>query len=170
MLWVLSGHPSAAVAQERAKGGLGFKLTESTQPIRIKSDQLEWDYKGSVVTFKGNVIAKQEGVDLYSDRLIMYLDGATNEVKQIVAEGAVKIVQSDRRATAEKAVFYNTEQKIILTGRPVVTQGKNVVVGERITILLDRDWVEVEKADVTISPEEGKETSGPSSAERGTKP
>jgi lipopolysaccharide export system protein LptA len=93
-------------------------------------------------------------------------------VTQIVAEGAVRIVQLDRRATGEKAVFHNAEKKIVLTGRPVVRQGKNVVIGEKITILIDRDWVEVERADVTISPEEipeeVKEKSRLPSRKRGT--
>ena len=168
ILLVVGGFPSLPVAGERAKSGFGFELRESSQPIRIKSDGLEWDYKGYVVTFKGNVIANQEDVTLYSDRLVIYYDEATSEVTQIVAEGAVRILQLDRRATGEKAVFHNTERKIVLTGRPVVRQGNNVVMGEKITILIDRDWVEVERADVTISPEERKGGSGASSQGRGT--
>ncbi len=160
--------PSLSVAEERARRSFGFDLRESSQPIRIKSDALEWDYKGYVVTFKGNVIANQEDITLYSDRLIIYYDEANSEVTQIVAEGAVRIVQLDRRATGEKAVFQNAERKIILTGRPVVRQGNTMVIGEKITILIDRDWVEVERADVTISPEEIKERRTLPSQKRGT--
>ena len=170
ILSVVGGFPSLPVAEERAKRSFGFELRESSQPIRIKSDGLEWDYKGYVVTFKGNVIANQEDVTLYSDRLVIYYDEATSEVTQIVAEGAVRIVQLDRRATGEKAVFHNAERKIVLTGRPVVRQGNNVVMGEKITIFMDRDWVEVENADVTISPEQVKEKGKPTSPERGTQP
>lgn len=159
ILSVLGGSLRPPAAEERAKRGLGFDFRESSQPIRIKSDGLEWDYKGHVVTFKGNVIANQEDVTLHSDRMVIYYDETTSEVAQIVAEGAVRIVQLDRRATGEKAVFHNAEKKIVLTGRPVVRQGKNVVIGEKITIFIDRDWVEVERADVTISPEEIKERS-----------
>jgi lipopolysaccharide export system protein LptA len=121
-----------------------------------------------MITFKGNVVANQEDVTLYSDRLIIYYEEATNKLNQIVAEGAVKIVQLDRRATGEKAVFHNAERKIILTGRPVIRQGKNVVVGDKITILIDRDWVEVERADVTISPEEVKGKGKAPSQKRGS--
>ena len=168
ILLVVGGSPSPPVAEERAKRGFGFDLKESSQPIRIKSDGLEWDYKGHVVTFRGNVIANQEDVTLYSDRMVIYYDETTSEVTQIVAEGAVRIVQLDRRATGEKAVFHNAEKKIVLTGRPVIRQGKNVVIGEKITILIDRDWVEVEGADVTISPEQMKERNRLPSQKRGT--
>ena len=168
ILLVVGGSPSPPVAEERAKSGFGFDLKESSQPIRIKSDGLEWDYKGHVVTFRGNVIANQEDVTLYSDRMVIYYDETTSEVTQIVAEGAVRIVQLDRRATGEKAVFHNAEKKIVLTGRPVIRQGKNVVIGEKITILIDRDWVEVEGADVTISPEQMKERNRLPSQKRGT--
>lgn len=172
ILSVVGGSPSSPAAEERSTRGLGFDLRESSQPIRIKSDGLEWDYKGHVVTFRGNVIANQEDVTLYSDRMVIYYDETSSDVTQIVAEGAVRIVQLDRRATGEKAVFHNAEKKIVLTGRPVVRQGKNVVIGEKITILIDRDWVEVERADVTISPEEipeeVKEKSRLPSRKRGT--
>jgi lipopolysaccharide export system protein LptA len=156
VLSVVSGLPSSPAAEERAKRGFGFDFKESSQPIRIKSDGLEWDYKGHVVTFKGNVIANQEDVTLYSDRLVIYYDEATSELTQIVAEGAVRIVQVDKRATGEKAVFDNAERKIVLTGNPVIRQGKNVVIGDMITIFIDQDRVNVDKADVTISPEETK--------------
>ncbi len=156
VLSAMSGLPSSPAAEQRAKRGFGFELRESSQPIRIKSDGLEWDYKGHVVTFKGNVIANQEDVTLYSDRLVVYYNEATSELTQIVAEGAVRIVQLDRRATGEKAVFSNAERKIVLTGNPVIRQGKNVVIGDMITIFIDEDRVNVDKADVTISPEETK--------------
>lgn len=168
VLLVVGGSPSPPAGEEHAKRGFGFDLRESSQPIRIKSDGLEWDYKGHVVTFRGNVIANQEDVTLYSDRMVIYYDETTSEVTQIVAEGAVRIVQLDRRATGEKAVFHNAEKKIVLTGRPVIRQGKNVVIGEKITILIDQDWVEVERADVTISPQEVKEGSRLPSQGRGT--
>jgi len=167
VLSVVSGVPTRPVAEERDKKDFGFELRKSSQPIRIKSDGLEWDYKGHVVTFAGNVVAQQEDVTLYSDRLVIYYDEATSELTQIVAEGAVRIVQLDRRATGEKAVFHNAEQKIVLTGRPVIRQGKNTVIGERITIFMDRDWVEVERADVTISPEETENRSKPRAQRQG---
>jgi len=168
VLLVLGGFPTPPAGEEHTKRGFGFDLRESSQPIRIKSDRLEWDYKGHAITFKGNVIANQEDVTLYSDRMVIHYDEATSDVTQIVADGTVRIVQLDRRATGEKAVFHNAEKKIVLTGRPVVRQGKNVVIGEKITILIDRDWVEVERADVTISPEEVKEKSRLPSEGRGT--
>jgi lipopolysaccharide export system protein LptA len=168
IMLVMSGPVSSPAAEERAKRGFGFELREGSQPVRIKSDGLEWDYKGHVVTFKGNVIANQEDVTLYSDRLVIYYDEATSELTQIVAEAAVRIVQLDRRATAEKAVFHNAERKIVLTGNPVIRQGKNVVIGDMITIFVDEDRVEVDKADVTISPEETKKKGQVPLQRRGT--
>lgn len=168
IILLVGWYSNLSVAEEQAKRSFGFELRESSQPIRIKSDGLEWDYREYVVTFKGNVIANQEDVTLYSDRLIIYYDEANSEIIQIVAEGAVRIVQLDRRATGEKAVFQNAERKIILTGSPVVRQGNTMVMGDKITILIDQDWVEVERADVTISPKEIQEGSRLPSQRRGT--
>jgi lipopolysaccharide export system protein LptA len=62
-----------------------------------------------------------------------------NEIREIAASGNVKIYEGDRLATGNKAVLYNREQKIVLTEQPKVWQGKDMVSGEKITVLLNED-------------------------------
>ena len=57
-------------------------------------------------------------------------------IDYIEFEGDVKVTQQDRLATANKAIFYQKEQKIVLHGRPVVTKGQDRVEGNLITIYL----------------------------------
>ncbi len=103
-----------------------------------------------VITFSGNVVAKQGEMVIYADRAqVFYMKGQEgNEVKEIVATGNVKIQEGDRLATSQKAVFLNAEQKIILTGQPKVWQGQDMLSGDRITVLLEED-----KSIVEGSPE-----------------
>lgn len=122
------------------KAGQG-EIGNSGQPLRISSQQLEADNKQLVITFTGNVVAKQGEMTIYTDVARVYYEKKEegNEVREIVATGNVKIQEKDRLATCQKAVFTNAEQKIVLTGQPKVWQGKDMVSGEKIVLLLEED-------------------------------
>ncbi len=111
------------------------------QPLRVNAQTLELDNKNQVITFKGNVIARQGEMTIQADTARVYYDKKAegHEIREIVAIGNVKIYQGNRLATSERAVFYNQEQKIILTGQPKVWQGKDMLSGEKITVLLKED-------------------------------
>ena len=139
-------------AQEKSGGGKGgegalktdrgFGFTASRAPIDITSDTVEADQKR--VTFKGNVVAKQEDVTLYANTLVVVYDPDTKKLKQIVATGNVKVVQLDRRATGQKATFDQDTNKVVLDGDAVVREGTNVIRGERITFYVEEERSVVE--------------------------
>ena len=122
----------------------GFGFTASRAPIDITSDTVEADQKTNTVTFKGNVIAKQEDTTLYANTLVVNYDPNTKKLKEIVAVGNVKVVQLDRRATGQKATFDQDSNKVILDGDAVVREGTNVVRGERITFYVEEERSVVE--------------------------
>jgi lipopolysaccharide export system protein LptA len=129
-------------AREREKGiagGKGFGFSASRAPIDIVSDTVEANQKESTVTFKGNVVAKQEDITLYANTLIVYYEAETKRLKDITAIGNVKIVQLDRRATGQKATFYQEENKVILDGDAVVREGDNEIRGERVIFYVDEE-------------------------------
>jgi lipopolysaccharide export system protein LptA len=139
----------SAEAQEKKKTGklenkgpmvgTGFGLTNSRAPIDITSDNVEANQKQNKVTFNGNVIAKQEDTTLYANTLIIFYDQNTKKLKEIMAIGNVKIVQSDRRATGQKVTFHQDENKVILDGEAVVREGENVIRGERVIFYVDEE-------------------------------
>jgi lipopolysaccharide export system protein LptA len=131
------------------------------QPLRVTSQQLEADNKNSVIIFSGNVVAKQGKMTIYADSARVYYEKKEegNEIREIVATGNVKIQEADRLATAQNAVFMNAEQKIVLTGQPKVWQGKDMVSGDKITLLLEEDKSFVEsgperRVEVILYPKE----------------
>ena len=143
----------------------GFGFTTSRAPIDIASDTVEADQKQNKVTFKGNVVAKQEDVTLYANTLVVIYDPDTKKMKEVIAIGNVKVVQLDRRATGQKATFDQDKNKVILDGDAVVREGTNVVRGERITFYVEEERSVVEPAkggrvNTSITPppkEEGEE-------------
>jgi len=122
----------------------GFGFTKSNEPIDIISDTVEANQKQNTVTFKGNVVAKQGDTTLYSNTLVIIYDGNTKKMKEVIATGNVKIVQLERRATSQKATFYQDENKAVLDGDAVVREGDNIIRGERVTFYVDEERSVVE--------------------------
>ena len=132
-------------AQEKKTGSArGFGFTASRSPIEITSDTVEGDQKQNRITFKGNVIAKQEDATLYANMVVVHYDAEMKKMREIIATGNVKIVQQDRRATCQKATFHQNENKIVLEGEAVIREGENVVRGERVVYLVDEERSYVE--------------------------
>lgn len=157
LLWV------AGEAQEKRSGtAKGFGFTTSRSPIEITSDTVEGDQKQNRVTFKGNVVAKQEEATLYANTVVVHYDAEMRKMKEIIAAGNVRIVQFDRRATCQKATFYQNENKIVLEGDAVIREGDNVVRGERVIYLVDEERSYVEggkggRVSTTIVPSSREE-------------
>ena len=154
-----SARGSPADARKRSGGGkkdsLGF-FTEK-KPVDVVADTMEGLEKGKIVVFKGNVIAKQVDLYLFSDMLTAYMNEETNEIERAKAEGNVKIVKLDRTATCKEAFFYNDKGEIILKGDVVVFSAKDKVSGDTVTYYINEDRVYVQgekdkRAKAIISP------------------
>jgi len=117
--------------------GLGFSASRA--PIDIVSDTVEANQKDNTVTFKGNVVAKQEETTLYAQTLVIRYEADTRKLKEIMAIGGVRIVQLDRRATGQRATFYQDENKVVLDGDAVVREGENEIRGERVIFYGDEE-------------------------------
>jgi lipopolysaccharide export system protein LptA len=118
-------------------------------PLVIKSQSLELDNQKRIVVFTGQVEAKREDMTINCEKMIVYYidqsaekeSGKTDvKIDKIVATGKVKISRPDGAlATSEKAVYYQNDEKVVLTGEPVVKQGKDFVEGSRITLYLKEE-------------------------------
>ena len=106
------------------------------QPIEITADTLNADSDGGKVTFEGNVVAVQAGVTLHADRLVAEYSRGQHAIEKITADGNVRVVQEGREARAAHAVFYNLEQRIVLSGGADLKQGENTLKGDTVTIYL----------------------------------
>lgn len=144
---------------------------EKDAPIEIKSKTLEIDDEKKTVSFVGNVDAVRANFRIRSDRLTVYYSGqaATGvtesgqaKIEKIVATGNVKITRDEGGlATAEEAVYYQNEEKVILTGNPVVKQGGDFVEGSRAILFLNEKRSIVEGSEenrvrAVLSPEREK--------------
>ena len=150
--------PARADKTEKERKGKSFSSPFSTvKPVKITSKSMEADNKRNMVTFKGSVVVKQEDMVIFSDIMEVTYEpkGGINRVE---ASGNVKMSQENRIATGKKLVFFNPEQKIVMTGSPKIWQGDNLISCEKVTVLLEDDKIVFEgKVDSVIYPKSIRE-------------
>ena len=139
-------------AQSASSEARGKK--DAAKPIVINSTTLEADNKKKTVTFTGDVDAQMDNFAVYCHKIVVYYEEAPEKkgsgeagtkIDKIVATGDVKIVRAEGGvATGKKAVYYHLDEKLVLTGNPVVKEKNNFVEGDRITLFLKEDRSVVE--------------------------
>jgi lipopolysaccharide export system protein LptA len=117
-------------------GRRGANLELGSQPIEITADRVNADSVRNSVTFQGNVVAVQADVTLSASRVHAEYSRTAKAIERIEADGDVRVVQGDREARAPHAVFFNLEQRVVLTGGADLRQGENTLRGETITLYL----------------------------------
>jgi lipopolysaccharide export system protein LptA len=155
---------ATASASAAAKGDLAkndgpfsaLQLTSGHGPIDIKSDTLELDYKNNSVLFTGHVHAVQADALLTSDSLKVLYGKDFHQVKEMFANGNVRMSQGTRWATGEHAVLDQAAHTVTLTGNPVVHDGPDQVTGSRIIVHLDSGKSEVIGARAVLFPKQGQ--------------
>jgi lipopolysaccharide export system protein LptA len=152
-----------------------FSLTSRNEPIRVRSQGLEFFYDEKRIVYRGDVVAAQGDETLKSKVLtVIYEDvptkngnslqrtgeGGTDgrqQLKEIIAEGDVEIVSGNRRATGKKAVFNEATRTVVLSGNAILQEGQNQVSGERVTIFFDEKRSVVDGgAQMVFVPEQTK--------------
>jgi lipopolysaccharide export system protein LptA len=111
--------------------------SDNRGPVEVTSDRLEVDDLAQTLVFIGNAVATQDDVTIHGNRLTVKYTGEEREIEQVIAEGAVRILQGTRVAVGERAVLYHLEERIVLTGSPEVRDGDNFVKGQEITVFLN---------------------------------
>lgn len=149
-----------------------LSLGSGKGPVQIDSDTLELDYKGSLVTYRGHVQVTQGDVTLTSDTLSIRYDpravkrsnvqaspapaktpgpagNDADRIKEIVAEGNVRIRQGTKLAEGRRAVFDQAKQTFTLSNGAVLHDGPNQVAGERVIVYLKEERSVVESGSNT---------------------
>jgi lipopolysaccharide export system protein LptA len=123
------------------------KAATAPLPLTVDSDKMERFGKASLIIFTGNVVARRDNSVQYADRLEVYMDEKGERVMRTVSTGAVRIITKDcRTGTAQRAEYFDLDQRVVLSGNARVWQDDNVVSGDTITIYVAQDRTIVEGA------------------------
>jgi lipopolysaccharide export system protein LptA len=128
----------------KEKGGIPLNLN-SGSPLNIAGDRMEANQKDREIIFEGHVVVQQSDLTITGRTLKVYAvagdkpnqDSMMDKIDRIEVEGDVRISQREKLATAEKAVYYHQESKIVLMGNPSVSQGQDKLMGRLITLYIN---------------------------------
>ena len=138
---ISAAQPPAAQPATKAKDA----KEEDKLPLTVDADKMERFGKASLVIFSGNVVARRDNSVQYADRVEVYMDEKGDRVLRTVSTGAVRIITKDcRTGTAQRAEYYDLDQRVVLMGNARVWQDDNVVSGDTITIYMAQDRTIVE--------------------------
>lgn len=132
-------------------------------PLMVHSDHMVVSFHSSRNGVDGRTTAdavKPKGISGTNKKDLQGREAAPTvsdrSIRMVEATGRVRIEKEDGRATCQKAVYYEEDKKIILTGNPVAWQSGTRVSGKRITMFLEEDRSVVEgDSQVTIEGEAG---------------
>jgi len=116
-------------------------------PIEVTAQQLAADQGQGQATFSGEVVATQGDITLYCDKLTVFSLPEGDQVDRLEAFGNVRVVQLDRIATADRAVYRQRQGTLALYGNAAVHQGQNRVAGEEIIVYLQENRSVVKSGD-----------------------
>ncbi len=126
-------------------------------PVNIEANYLEVRDKDKVAIFKGNVVVVQGDTTMRCRELEVHYEGSAlgndprqnvpatksqqktesaQRIKRLIAIGGVIVTAKDQKAVGDKGTFEMATNIVILAGNVVVTQGQNVIHGDKLTVNL----------------------------------
>jgi lipopolysaccharide export system protein LptA len=136
-------------------------------PLHIQSDSLAVDYKKNSAMWKGHVHAARADGQLTSDSLKVTYGKDFHELQNMIASGNVRISRGTQWSTSNQAVLDQARQTVVLTGEPIVHDGKDQITGSKITVYLKTGESVVEGAKAVIFPRQAKTRDNGGSADNG---
>jgi lipopolysaccharide export system protein LptA len=158
-LLMVPGVGAGAPAQQQSKGPpnalQGFSQNRG-EPVHIVATRLEVRDKDKVATFSGNVHVTQGDTQMRCNRLMVFYEqqdakpatgaalraadpgpGGEQTIKRLEAYGSVVVTQKDQTATGKTGIYDMKTSTVTLTGGVVMTQGKNVLRGDKLVVDLN---------------------------------
>jgi lipopolysaccharide export system protein LptA len=131
------------------------------QPIQIEAASLEMRDKKKEATFAGNVKVVQGDTTMTAKSLVVFYDqntaptpapagpkggksgpiqsatpgpGGSSSIRRLEARGSVVVTQKDQIVTGETATFDTKSNQVTMQGGVVLTQGQNILRGDRLVV------------------------------------
>jgi lipopolysaccharide export system protein LptA len=134
--WVAALLWCGPLLNSAAAAGAAPEPAAYNETVQVTADRMVSDARTDQVVFTGNVEAQRGDVYVKADRLEVKQDRQTRKVTQMVASGKVFIRRGEQVASAERATFFENEQKVVLTGNPHAWEGNTEIWGEEMVFLL----------------------------------
>jgi lipopolysaccharide export system protein LptA len=106
-------------------------------PVEIRADQLEVDNTTGETVFSGNAILGQGEMRIAAPLIrIIYETEGERRIERLEASGGVTLVTAEEAAEAQSAVYEVIGGTVRMTGAVILTQGQNILSGDRLDVNL----------------------------------
>lgn len=119
--------PEEVIAKSGVKESEQDKKAKSKTVI-VCDEEAVFDYEKNLAYFNKNVKVRSSDGDIDADRITVNLDKESKKIRDIIAEGNVKIQKGENTTYSDKATYTEADKKVILSGNPkiVIYQEGNV--------------------------------------------
>ncbi len=141
----LSSAPALAQRTQQAPPNAlqGFSQNRD-EPVKIQAASLEVRDKDRIATFSGDVHVVQGDTEMRCKSLVVFYDDDTKgaksadsgpkQIRRIEAKGGVTVTQKEQNASGDSGIFDMRANTVTLVGNVIVTQGTNVLRGQRLFV------------------------------------
>lgn len=134
-------------------------------PIHFTTDNLSFFYEQNQANLDGSVHVTHGEYDVKSHKGEILIENYNKKLKYfdfddevVVEQKSRKIPGGKRLAYAEKMQGVRSEGTVVLTGAPMVVQGKDIIKGNKITLRQGASLIEVDDATSNLIYEQKKST------------
>ena len=107
------------------------------EPVEMRADSLEVDNTTGETVFTGNAVLGQGDMRLAAQLIrIIYAAAGDGRIQRLEASGGVTLVTAEEEAEAENAVYHVIDGTVSMRGAVILTQGPNVLSGDRLEVNL----------------------------------
>ena len=114
-----------------------FINSANAEKLKIISDKLEIIRTENISIFSGNVYAIENNLEIWSEKLIVTFSQDESEVREIYAEGDVKIEREELLINGNKARYNPIENKLVVLGKVEVLQNQSIILCDKIIVDLE---------------------------------
>ncbi|SES70620.1 lipopolysaccharide transport periplasmic protein LptA [Paracoccus homiensis] len=123
-----------ALAQDVSFGSIE---ADTSAPVEVAADSLSVNQGDGSAVFTGNVVIGQGEMRLSADKVtVEYAQGGQDRIKSLHAVGNVTLVSGADAAEAAEGVYQVETGQVTLSGQVVLTQGRNVLTGDKMVVNL----------------------------------
>lgn len=118
-----------------------------SKEVDISSDELEANLRKDIVVFVGNVVVKQKGLTLNSDRVTVFYQtrkGEKSAITRIDASGSVKLITKTETIRATWGIYDFIEKIITLGGKVILKRSDGEITGKRMIYNLDTGLISID--------------------------
>jgi lipopolysaccharide export system protein LptA len=168
-LCLVSGFALAQASKGPPNALQGFSKNRD-EPVHIEAATLEVRDKDKVATFSGDVKVVQGDTSMKCKTLVVFYDqegdkaakpeaktakpmqaaspgpGGEQKIRRLEARGSVVVTSKEQTATGQLGIFDMPSNTVTLTGGVVMTQGQNVLRGDKLVVNLSSGVSRVESS------------------------